>query len=589
MRLDPLSGSMSSVRPQQSFAARFDHLLENTAHLLEVHLEVWDAVEAPLSSHRPPAICLDCGRKTPELFSSCQQTRGHESMRAAEAGEPRGWDCERHCRLTAIPIRHLEPRSGAIVSVEAPESSGFLSAGTAPCLDLAVYRGLDPDFLLPERTTRAPWTSEIGPEASRGPLDAMCALGRTPGGPAPIASRRRAFLLDLARLLSDQMCMYHDYAQVNGELSSRYEELHLLYGLAGRLASHDDMREALRKMCEELRAGVDADVALVSMREQRLEEVFERPEQKAAGGTRARAWKRVAAALRLQFGTSGATTVSGDTRALGIGPDAGGVAAHYVAAQVWAKDRPIGVVALLHLDQARSFRVSDVKLLESLAQQIHLSMKNADLYEDLQNFLMATVKSLVSAIEAKDSYTSGHSERVNLISMLLGKTMGLSDPVLETLRWASILHDVGKIGMPECILNKPDRLSPEETRIMMEHPDRGYKVLAPIRQLETPAVSVRSHHEQWNGRGYPLGLSGEDIPLVARIIAVADTWDALTTTRPYRTARTFEFAALEILRIRGTQLDPTVVDAFLTLIPFLQEHHVMIQAGVDSLQGDEAA
>ena len=148
--------------------------------------------------------------------------------------------------------------------------------------------------------------------------------------------------------------------------------------------------------------------------------------------------------------------------------------------------------------------------------------------------------------------------------MLLGKTMGLSPDELEVLRWASILHDVGKIGMPESILKKPGRLTSEEYEIVKEHPDRGYKVLAPIRQLSAASLGVRCHHEMVDGRGYPLGLHGTEIPRVARIIAVADTYDALTSTRPYRLRRTPDQAWTVIQSVRGTQLDHEVVDVLET-------------------------
>jgi len=148
---------------------------------------------------------------------------------------------------------------------------------------------------------------------------------------------------------------------------------------------------------------------------------------------------------------------------------------------------------------------------------------------------------------------------------------------METLRWASILHDVGKIGMPEAILRKPGRLTPAEFRTIQEHPERGYRLLRPIAQLEEAAACVLAHHERIDGRGYPRGLPAAEIPFLARIIAVADTFDALTSTRSYRTARTIDFASDEIRRVRGTQLDQEVVDAFLELVPFLREHQVMIE------------
>jgi HD-GYP domain-containing protein (c-di-GMP phosphodiesterase class II) len=155
----------------------------------------------------------------------------------------------------------------------------------------------------------------------------------------------------------------------------------------------------------------------------------------------------------------------------------------------------------------------------------------------------------------------------------------LSSEDFEVLKWASILHDIGKIGMPERILNKPGKLTPAEYEIMKEHPERGYKVLAPIHQLAAASLAVRSHHERLDGLGYPMGLHGDEIPWVARIISVADTYDALTSSRAYRPRRSPDLAFSVIAEVSGTQLDPAVVDAMEALLPFIREHEVMIQTG----------
>jgi HD-GYP domain-containing protein (c-di-GMP phosphodiesterase class II) len=239
-------------------------------------------------------------------------------------------------------------------------------------------------------------------------------------------------------------------------------------------------------------------------------------------------------------------------------------------------DQPkAGFLAYLRADP-RPFTGHELRILQSLAEQTSVALQSANLHEDAGHFLMSTVKSLVTAIEAKDPYTSGHSSRVNLISMLLGKELGLSASDLESLRWASILHDVGKIGMPEAILNKPGPLSPAEFDVVRQHPWRGYEVLNHIRQLRVASQAVLFHHERVDGNGYPMGISGSAIPQLARIIAVADTYDALTSTRPYRTARSADEAHAEIRRVRGQQLDAKMADALGEMLPFLKEHQVML-------------
>ncbi len=216
-------------------------------------------------------------------------------------------------------------------------------------------------------------------------------------------------------------------------------------------------------------------------------------------------------------------------------------------------------------------------LLHTLAEQVAGTLHKADLHENLSGFLMSTVKALVCAVETKDRYTSGHSARVNLIAMLLGKEMDLPVEAMEALKWASILHDVGKIGMPEAILNKPARLDENEFEVVKQHPWRGYEVVGHIEQLKAASQAVLFHHERLDGLGYPLGISGAAIPIQARIIAVADTFDALTTRRPYREAWGLTDAYAEIRRVSGTQLDAAAVEALGALLPFLREHRVMLE------------
>ena len=584
----------------RSFLHRFHSLLENTAHLLGVHLEVWTDAARPVASHRPTERCLSCSSRDPVLFAACQVERRARARQAMDANEAVEWSCAKGLRLAIQPIASLEPASGALLSVEEgselvlePESSEpTLSAharegrfSAAPIdepgtLDGDVYGALDASFLAsrqPEPLVRGDELGVAWPEVTTTPASST------------VASRRRAFLADLARLLSDQMYVFHEYAQLNGELSSRYEELNMLYSISGRLAHHEDMRIALRQLCAQTRETTSADLVLLSIPGRRVAEILARDGFDLARVGGAREWARILGPLGAAMISDGPREFTGALHEL-PGLDATAFApAQVVVTRVVIREVGAGVLAVLRFDRASNFRMSDLKLLRSVAEQVAMAVSNCELYEDLQNFLMATVKSLVNAIEAKDSYTSGHSERVNLISMLIGKAMGLDSSELETLRWASILHDVGKIGMPECILNKPARLSLEEQNIMRQHPDRGYQVLSPIRQLEVFAVSVRGHHERWDGSGYPLGISGREIPQIARIIAVADAFDAITTTRPYRAASSFDFAVRQIVIARGTQLDPEVVDVFLTLIPFLEEHHVMIHAAAESLREEKVA
>jgi HD-GYP domain-containing protein (c-di-GMP phosphodiesterase class II) len=189
-------------------------------------------------------------------------------------------------------------------------------------------------------------------------------------------------------------------------------------------------------------------------------------------------------------------------------------------------------------------------------------LANVDLYHDLEEFVINMVKSLVFTIEAKDIYTRGHSERVNRYAMLMAERLQLDEAEKNILNWASILHDIGKIGVPESILNKPGRLNEEEFDVIKRHPKKGHKILEPLEQLASCLPSILHHHERLDGKGYPHGLKGEEIPFLARIIAVADTFDAITSNRAYRSAKAAEKALAIVDEVAGTQLDPVVVEAF---------------------------
>jgi putative nucleotidyltransferase with HDIG domain len=203
---------------------------------------------------------------------------------------------------------------------------------------------------------------------------------------------------------------------------------------------------------------------------------------------------------------------------------------------------------------ARTFNHMSVQLLS-------YDEENKSLYQSLEQGYLETILALANSIDSKDPYTRGHSQRVGDISAAIGRELGLSEPDVKLLRYAGILHDIGKIGIIDTILGKQEQLTPDEMKVMREHPAIGASIVEPVTFLGTARAAVKSHHEKWNGSGYPEGLANEQIPLVARIVGCADTWDACTTTRPYQRAMSVQ-AALEIMeRLRGVALDPAVVDA----------------------------
>jgi cyclic di-GMP phosphodiesterase len=180
----------------------------------------------------------------------------------------------------------------------------------------------------------------------------------------------------------------------------------------------------------------------------------------------------------------------------------------------------------------------------------------------LENAYRSTLKALTAALETRDQETHGHSERVVTYSLRLGREYGLDQPHMKALEFGSLLHDIGKIGVPDMILRKPAKLTEEEWVLMRQHPAHGQQILRGITFLEGAARVVAQHHEKWDGSGYPLGLSAEDIDVCARIFSVADAFDAMTSDRVYRKGKPYESAALELDEWAGRQFDPKVVEAF---------------------------
>lgn len=233
-----------------------------------------------------------------------------------------------------------------------------------------------------------------------------------------------------------------------------------------------------------------------------------------------------------------------------------------VCVPVKTKDKVIGVLEAINRKNG-IFDEEDKEALTSLANQVAIAIENANLYQELREVFYGTAQALAETIEKRDPYTGGHTKRVMNYSIAIGKAMGLSKKEIENLRLAAILHDVGKIGVRDNILLKEDRLDPEELEKMNMHPQYGSDILSHVKKLRDIIPGVRGHHERIDGKGYPDNLRDGDIPIIARIIAVADTFDAMTTDRPYRKAMSSETALEELRKNSGIQFDKDVVEAFI--------------------------
>ncbi len=233
-----------------------------------------------------------------------------------------------------------------------------------------------------------------------------------------------------------------------------------------------------------------------------------------------------------------------------------------LAIPLTARGKVIGVLQLLNPLGKDAFSELDAHRMQLFAGPLAHALENARLYAAQQQLFVETVTALAEAVEKRDPYTGGHLHRVVAYSLLLGRELGLDSDALESLALGATLHDIGKIGVPDQVLLKPSALNDEEAAAMRRHPVDGAEIVSRIASLREILPIVRSHHERIDGHGYPDSLAGNAIPLAARIVAVADTFDAMTTSRPYRKALAHEVAAREIIRHGGVQHCATVVGAF---------------------------
>ena len=238
----------------------------------------------------------------------------------------------------------------------------------------------------------------------------------------------------------------------------------------------------------------------------------------------------------------------------------------FICVPLLVKDRLLGVMDVNEKRTGEALNQNDLNLLTTIAGQVSIALENAKLYGVLQENALRTVQALASTLEAKDRYTSGHSERVTRYALAVAEHMHLPAGQIDRLRYASQLHDVGKIGVSEDILRKSTTLDDREWEAIQKHPVIGERIIEPLDFLGEVGRIIRHHHERWDGTGYPDKLTGSQIPKLTRIMTVVDAYDAMTSERPYRHAKSPSEAMEELKRCRGTQFDPEATDTFLSVL-----------------------
>lgn len=349
---------------------------------------------------------------------------------------------------------------------------------------------------------------------------------------------------------------------LSSQLANSYEELSLIYQLSGGMKISRGAADFFRQACLDVAAVMGVRGMGVALRAESLENTD--PVLYGSVTLPPGEVNRLSTQLIDQLRADKKTLLVNDISRIPAYAWLAGSAQRMLAVPLQRQDEVLG--CLFALDKSNGdFDTVDAKLLNSIANESAIYLENAMLFEDVRGLLMGLLHSLTSAVDAKDTYTCGHSERVAMLSRTLAVEAGLDEAAVERIYMAGLLHDVGKIGVPEAVLQKPGKLTAEEFEQMKEHPEIGARILRDVKQLDDVVPGVLHHHEKFDGTGYPSGLAGDAIPIMGRIIGLADCFDAMTSTRTYRQALPFEVALLEIRRGAGTQFDPVLADAFLRI------------------------
>lgn len=387
----------------------------------------------------------------------------------------------------------------------------------------------------------------------------------------------------MARDAGDLGWRLHELHDLSWELAGSYEELSLLYKLSTSMVVDHPPQAFLEQACDEMRevvglrwlaiqlsptepgfSGLSVPVCVDERSSLNVEDI-----------------RRVGPKLIEAMRGRTEPIIIDDAAVLDI-PGLDRIAHSLLVTPLHVDGKPLGLLyGADKINAGSGLSTVDSKLCASLGSSLSIYLKNVMLYEDMHSMFLGTLHALSTTIDAKDSYTHGHSERVALIARQLAEAAGLPPSTVERVYLSGLVHDVGKIGVPEAVLTKPGRLTDEEYERVKKHPEIGARILEGIRQMKDLIPGVLHHHESWDGRGYPHGLAGRDIPLFGRIIGLADAFDAMSSDRTYRNAMPMHKVLDEVRRCSGKQFDPDLVEVFVGLdftqyLDMIERHHDLL-------------
>ena len=390
------------------------------------------------------------------------------------------------------------------------------------------------------------------------------------------------------------------YWAVTRDLSFGYDRLRYLYQTGQAVRSTLDLNDVLEQLARDTAIFARAQLAFATLLEEHTGDLILKASYDRVAGTSAQHHRKIEEWFLRRCAATGETVVSVEralrSRALLGYESETPQPVHLLSVAIPGREKAVGVVTVVRGRAEGPYRSHEIHMVEEMAAQSAMAVEQAVLFakvrayaDEVELSYDSTLKVLMAALDAKDSGTQGHSERVSRLTVTLAKEMGVPRERLVDIERGALLHDVGKIGVPDQVLLKPDALNEREWEAMQKHPLLAGLMVSKVGFLEGALPILLYHHERYDGSGYPFGLQGEAIPLEARIFAVVDSYDAMTSDRPYRDAMTPQAALEEIRRNAGIQFDPQVVEAFERVVARMQPVPSHPLEGEDEHPAEEAA